>query len=75
MLVDSKGYCYNMNNQKKGVTYWQCTTRPKETPCKAKVREVAGKFEAVEHSHNHEPKAKKTKAKKKKLHEVITTLH
>lgn len=75
MLVDSDGYCYNIANQKNGVTYWQCTFRPKENPCKAKVKEEAGTFRAMEHRHNHEPKAKKTKAVKKKFKPAKAIVH
>ena len=38
-LVDSLGFTYNLQFRRSYVTYWQCTIRPKENPCRASATE------------------------------------
>jgi len=55
-LIDPNGYSYNIKavNQNIGVTYWQCSIRPKKNPCRASLIEKAdGALVIGRHTHNH----------------------
>ena len=52
-LVDSLGFTYNLQFRRSYATYWQCTVRPKENPCRASVTERDGSFQPRKNSHNH----------------------
>ena len=64
MLVDSLGFTYNLNGKRSYATYWQCTVRPKDNPCKASVTQRDGRFQAGKNAHNHVAEVGAVKAKK-----------
>ena len=52
-LVDNLGFTYNVHHKRSYATYWQCTVRPKENPCRASVTERDGTFHPGKNAHNH----------------------
>ena len=81
MLKDNLGFTYN-RQQPKGFNgvYWQCTHRPKENPCKVRVKEKGGQFSTSNKcKHNHAvPKKSKTRKKSAvaaKVDEVHFNIH
>lgn len=56
-LLDSIGFTYNVHSKRTYATYWQCTVRPKDNPCKASVIERNGAYQAGKSAHNHQVEA------------------
>ena len=52
-LIDNRGYTFGFQRQRGSTTDWQCVVRPKNNPCKAKVRQKENRFEPGLHCHNH----------------------
>ena len=52
-VVDNLWYTYNLLHRRSYATYWQCTVRPKENPCRASVTERDGTFQPGKNGHNH----------------------
>ena len=56
MLIDSRGFTYNIHYLITNGIRWQCTSRPKEGPCKVTITQRNGEFKASnECGHNHAP--------------------
>lgn len=51
-LIDNRGYTFGFQRQRGSTTDWQCVVRPKNNPCKAKVRQKENRFEPGLHCHN-----------------------
>ena len=56
-LVYSIGFTYNVHSKRSYATYWQCTVRPKNNPCRASVIERNGTYQTGKSMHNHQVEA------------------
>lgn len=53
-LIDSQGFRYTVQRRLKESVHWQCFSRPKVSPCKAKIiQRFDGSFVHGKHLHNH----------------------
>ncbi|XP_063077820.1 uncharacterized protein LOC134467811 [Engraulis encrasicolus] len=63
-LIDKLGFCFSIVHRLANSITWRCTARPVGAPCRAKVVERDGTFEAGQHQHNHAPNVSAARAAK-----------